>query len=298
MTAPTILLIGSGGQLGFELARVLPAHGQVVALDRAALDLADPDAVVGAVRAARPQLIVNAAAYTAVDRAESEPERADAINSRAPGILAEEARRAGALLIHYSTDYVFDGESPTPYDEQAVANPISAYGRSKLGGERAIDEAGALSLVLRTSWVYGLRGQNFLTTMRRLAAEREELRVVADQIGTPNWTRSLADATATLIGRGQAYLAERCGLYHLSAAGSTSWFEFARAIFADAPRPRVVPITTAEYPSAARRPRRAVLASGKFADAFGFSLPPWDEMLDSCLGGNAEPRIRSTAVRT
>jgi dTDP-4-dehydrorhamnose reductase len=179
-----------------------------------------------------------------------------------------------------------------------VANPINAYGRSKLGGERAIHEAGAPSLVLRTSWVYGLRGQNFLTTMRRLAADREELRVVADQIGTPNWTRSLADATSMLVGRGQAHLAERSGLYHLSAGGSTSWYDFARAIFADAPRPRLVPITTAEYPTAARRPRRSVLAGGKFADAFGFSLPPWREMLDACLAGNSDPLIRSTAVRT
>jgi dTDP-4-dehydrorhamnose reductase len=283
VTPPTILLIGSAGQLGFELARALPAHGQVIALDRAALDLADADAVVAAVRGARPQLIVNAAAYTAVDRAESEPGHADAINAKAPGILAEEARRADALLIHYSTDYVFDGEASAPYDEQAVPGPINAYGRSKLGGERAIHAAGGLSLVLRTSWVYGLRGQNFLTTMRRLAAEREELRIVADQIGTPNWTRSLADATAALVGRGSAYLAERSGLYHLSGGGSTSWFDFARAIFADAARPRVVPITSAEYPTAARRPRHSVLASGKFTDTFGFALPAWDEMLRACM---------------
>ena len=283
MTPPTILLIGSAGQLGFELARVLPAHGRVVALDHAALDLADVDAVVAAVRGSRPQLIVNAAAYTAVDRAESELSQADAINSRAPGVLAAEAKRAGAVLIHYSTDYVFDGESEAPYDEQAVPDPINAYGRSKLGGERAIDAAGGLSLVLRTSWVYGLRGQNFLTTMRRLGAEREQLRVVDDQVGTPNWTRALADATAALVGRGGAYLAERSGLYHLSGGGSTSWFDFARAIFANAARPRVVPITSAEYPTAARRPRRSVLASGKFADTFGFALPPWDEMLHACM---------------
>jgi len=164
-----------------------------------------------------------------------------------------------------------------------VPHPINAYGRSKLGGERAIAAVGGSSLVLRTSWVYGLRGQNFLTTMRRLAAEREELRVVRDQIGTPNWTRSLADATAVLVGRGGSELAERAGLYHLSASGSTSWFDFARAIFAGADRPRVVPITSAEYPTAARRPCHSVLASGKFADTFGFALPPWDEMLHACL---------------
>ncbi|MDQ6917043.1 MAG: dTDP-4-dehydrorhamnose reductase, partial [Pseudomonadota bacterium] len=224
MTRLKILLVGSAGQLGFELARTLAAHNELIALDHAALDLADADAIVDAVRGVSPQLIVNAAAYTAVDRAESEPGVAEAINSRAPGILAEEARRSGALLIHYSTDYVFDGESELPYDEGSPPNPINVYGRSKLDGERAIAAAGGASLVLRTSWVYGLRGQNFLTTMRRLAAEREELRVVADQFGTPNWTRALASATASLIERGVSDLAERSGLYHLSGGGGTSWF--------------------------------------------------------------------------
>jgi len=289
VTRPTILLVGSSGQLGFELARALPAHGQVVALDRVALDLADADAIVAAVRGARPRIVVNAAAYTAVDRAEAEPARADAINARAPGILAEEAKRSGALLIHYSTDYVFDGEAAGTYDELAIPNPINAYGRSKLAGERAIAAVGGASLLLRTSWVYGLRGQNFLTTMRRLATERDELRVVADQFGTPNWTRSLADATAVLVERGAADLAERAGLYHLSGGGTTSWFNFARAIFADADRPRVAPITTAEYPTAARRPRSSVLSSVKFANAFGFALPPWEEMLHACMAGPAAP---------
>jgi dTDP-4-dehydrorhamnose reductase len=289
VTRRVILLIGSAGQLGFELARALPAHGEVVALDHAALDVADADAIVAAVRNARPQLIVNAAAYTAVDRAESEPERADAINARAPGILAEEARRTGAVLIHYSTDYVFDGESEAPYDEDAEPNPVNAYGRSKLQGERAIAAVGGVGLVLRTSWVYGLRGQNFLTTMRRLGAEREALRIVADQVGTPNWTRSLATATAALAARGDKDLAERTGLYHLSGSGSTSWFEFARAIFAGAERPRVTPITTAEYPTSARRPRRSVLASNKFARTFGIALPPWEAMLRDCV---ADPMDR------
>lgn len=285
MTRPAILLIGSAGQLGIELARALPAHGDVVALERAALDLADADAIIAAVRGVRPRIIVNAAAYTAVDRAEAEPGLAEAINARAPGILAEEAKRADAVLIHYSTDYVFDGESALPYDERAIPHPINAYGRSKLGGELAIAAVGGASLVLRTSWVYGLRGQNFLTTMRRLGTEREELRVVADQIGTPNWTRSLADATAMLVGRGGAELAANAGIFHLSGSGSTSWFDFARAIFAGADRPRVVPITTAEYPTAARRPRHSVLGGKKFASTFGFSLPPWEEMLHACMAG-------------
>lgn len=290
MTRPTILLVGASGQLGVELARVLPIHGEVVALDRAALDLADADAIIAAVRSTRPRIIVNAAAYTAVDRAESEPAQADAINARAPGILAEEAKRADALFIHYSTDYVFDGEATAPYDELAIPNPINAYGRSKLGGERAVAAVGGGSVVLRTSWVYGLRGQNFLTTMRRLASEREELRVVADQIGTPNWTRSLADATAVLVGRGGADLAERAGLYHLTGSGSTSWFDFARAIFAGADHPRIAPITTSEYPTAARRPRRSALSSVKFANTFGFALPSWEEMLHACMAGLAAPR--------
>ncbi len=283
MTAPTILLVGSAGQLGSELARVLPPHGKLLALDHTALDLGDADAIVLAVRDARPQLIVNAAAYTAVDRAESEPDRAVAINARAPGILAEEARRIGAVLIHYSTDYVFDGESETAYDENSTPRPINVYGRSKLEGERAIEASGGANLVLRTSWVYGASGQNFLTTMKRLGAERDELRIVADQIGTPNWTRSLAQATAAIVGRGGSFLAERAGLYHLSGAGSASWFDFARAIFAGSDRPRIVPITSAQYPTAARRPRRSVLSSVRFAATFGVSLPRWEQMLQACL---------------
>jgi dTDP-4-dehydrorhamnose reductase len=283
VTAPTILLVGSAGQLGSELVRVLPAHGRMLALDRVALDLGDVDAIAAAVRGSRPQFIVNAAAYTAVDRAESEPDRADAINARAPGVLADEARRIGAVLIHYSTDYVFDGESDTAYGEDSTPRPINVYGRSKLEGERAIAASGGASLVLRTSWVYGRSGQNFLTTMRALGAERDELRIVADQIGTPNWTRSLAEATATIVGRGGTFLAERAGLYHLSGGGSASWFDFARAIFAGADRPRIVPITSAEYPTAARRPRRSVLSSARFEAVFGFSLPHWEQMLRTCL---------------
>jgi dTDP-4-dehydrorhamnose reductase len=283
VTLPTILLIGSAGQLGSELARALPAHGNLIALDRAALDLCDADAIVAAVRDARPQMIINAAAYTAVDRAESEPDRAAAINARAPAILADEAQRGGAVLIHYSTDYVFDGESDAAYDEDSPPNPINAYGRSKLEGERAIAAVGGAALVLRTSWVYGLHGQNFLTTMWKLGAEHDELRIVADQVGTPNWTRSLAEATAAIVRRGERFVAERAGLYHLSGAGSASWFEFARAIFAAADHPRVVPITSAEYPTAARRPRRSVLSSARIAADFGVALPHWDQMLRKCL---------------
>ena len=282
MKRPVILLTGAAGQLGFELARLLTAHGEVEALDRAALDLADAHAVSAAVRRVRPQIIVNAAGYTAVDRAESEPALADAINARAPAVLADEAKRLDALLIHYSTDYVFDGNSREPYREEDQTKPLNVYGSSKLAGERAITAAGAAHLILRTSWIYGLHGQNFLLTMRRLAATRDELRVVADQFGVPNWSRVLAEATASLVSRGPATLAKKTGIYHLSGHGRASWFDFARAIFDDADRPRVVPITTAEYPTPARRPASAVLATDKFEAAFGFALPDWHEMLAAC----------------
>jgi len=283
VSRPIILLTGSTGQLGFELKRTLAAHGEVAAFDHATLDLTDAKALAATVRLVRPQLIVNAAAYTAVDRAEQEADVALAVNAVAPGILAEEARRAGALLIHYSTDYVFDGAASVPYDESAPTHPLNVYGRSKLEGEQAIAATGAASIVLRTSWVYGLRGANFLLTIRRLAAEREELRIVADQRGVPNWCRALAEASAAMVGRGLPALIERAGLYHLSATGSASWFDFAKAIVGDAPRPRVVAITSADYPTAARRPAYGVLATGKLERAFGIKLPPWRETLAQCL---------------
>ena len=270
------------GQLGVELARVLPAHGEVAACDRAALDLADPNAIASTVRRVKPQIIVNAAAYTAVDRAEAEPALADAINARAPAVLADEARRLDALLIHYSTDYVFDGTAAEPYREQDPTNPLSVYGSSKLGGERAIAAAGGAHLILRTSWIYGWHGQNFLLTMRRFAATRDELRVVADQFGVPNWSRTLAEATANLIGRGAPALARKSGIYHLSGRGRASWFDFARAIFEDSDRPRVLPITTAEYPTPARRPASSVLATAKLEEAFGIALPDWRQTLAAC----------------
>ena len=287
MTRPKILVIGALGQLGFELARLLPAHGDVTALDRTQLELENAEAIRATVRALRPALIVNAAAYTAVDRAEQEPEQAEAINAHAPGVLAEEAKRLGALLIHYSTDYVFDGAATEAYREDAPTNPINAYGRSKLHGEQAVLASGAPCLVLRTSWVYGLRGQNFLLTIRRLASEREELRIVADQLGVPNWSHELAESTSALVGKGLGVLIERSGLYHMSARGSASWFEFARAIIGSVDKPRVVPITTAEYPTPARRPLRSVLATAKFERVFGLSLADWRSTLERCLASVA-----------
>jgi dTDP-4-dehydrorhamnose reductase len=284
VSRPRLLLSGATGQIGFELAKLLPAHGEVSALDRASLDLGDPDAIVETVRRLRPNIIVNAAAYTAVDRAETDADRAFAINARAPAVLAEEAKRIGAVMIQYSTDYVFDGSSATPYREDAPAQPLNVYGRSKLEGERAIAAVGGANLILRTSWVYGLRGQNFLLTMRRLARERDEIRIVADQLGVPNWSRELARITASLVGLGSSALAERAGLYHLSARGSASWFEFAQAIIGNVARPTLLPITAAQYPTPARRPAYGVLAPDKFESTFGFVLPDWRSLLRECLG--------------
>ena len=285
---PRILLTGAAGQLGRELASALTGCGDVFACDRAALDLADRASIERVVRAARPDFIVNAGAYTAVDRAESERDLAFAINAEAPAILAAEAARTGATLIHYSTDYVFDGTRTTPYFEDDAPNPVNAYGASKLAGELAIARSGAAALTLRTSWVYGRSGQNFLLTMQRLATQRDEIRVVADQHGVPNWARALAGATAALVRRGNSELARNAGVYHLSARGATTWYEFARAILAGA-AVRVVPIATSEYPTPARRPAYGVLDASRFARTFGIVLPEWKQMLTDCLRSPVEP---------
>jgi len=280
---PTILLTGAGGQLGRELLPALARQGEVVAFDRAALDLARPDAIVAAMRLVKPAIVVNAGAYTNVDQAEREPELADAINGVAPGVIADEAKRSGALVVHFSTDYVFDGEARSPCGEDHPVAPRSAYGRSKLAGERAIERSGASAFVFRTSWVYGLAGRNFLVTMRRLAGERNVLRVVDDQTGTPNWTRDLARATAAVLAHDRRWLDERAGLYHLSSRGDTTWCGFARAILADRPDVTVEAITTADYPTPAARPRYSVLATAKAERALGVVLPHWRDGLGACL---------------
>jgi dTDP-4-dehydrorhamnose reductase len=285
------LLFGPTGQIGAELLAALPAIGEVVALARAECDLRDPQRVEASIAAARPDVIVNAAAYTEVDRAETEPGLAHAINAHAPRAMAAAAARTGALFVHYSTDYVFDGRARVPYAETDTPAPLNVYGRSKLAGEHAIAASGCAHLVLRTSWVYGLTGRNFLRTMLRLAAERDELRVVDDQIGAPTWSRDIARASVAAIGAwldDPAARPRRQGIYHLTAAGSTSWFGFARAIFDLAPglarRPRLVPIATADYPCAAARPAWSVLDGSRYAAEFDLALADWRERLRACLG--------------
>jgi dTDP-4-dehydrorhamnose reductase len=268
------MLVGRDGQVGRELARSLAPLGEVHALGRSQLDLADAGRISAVVRAASPVVIVNAAAYTAVDRAESEPELAFAVNATAPGVLAAEAARLGALLVHYSTDYVFDGSKPAAYVEDDPPHPLNVYGASKLAGERAIAAAGCRRLILRTSWVYGPHGSNFMLTILRAARERPELRVVDDQVGAPTSSVALARATAQVLRAGGE------GLYHLSAAGKTSWCGFARAILAhaglDTP---VVAIRSEEYPAAARRPRNSLLDNSRLQATFGVALAPWEEGL-------------------
>ncbi|MCM2306964.1 MAG: dTDP-4-dehydrorhamnose reductase [Sulfuritalea sp.] len=285
-----ILLTGAAGQLGRELKRSLACLGEVIARDRQQLDLAQAEALRAAVRAAAPTVIVNAAAYTAVDKAETEPAVADAINALAPAILAEEARRLGALLIHYSTDYVFDGRKAAPYTEDDAPNPLAAYGHSKLAGELAIAASACRHLIFRTSWVYGLHGANFMKTMLRLGRRScetgEELRVVDDQFGAPTWTRHLADATALILARREI----PDGLYHLAGAGETSWHDYAEAIFAEAQRnglmdksPVLRRIASANYPLPAPRPANSRLDCAKFRRDFDLALPDWRTGLADCL---------------
>jgi dTDP-4-dehydrorhamnose reductase len=289
-----ILLTGKNGQLGWELGRALSALGEVNASDREELDLAAPDLIVSAVRSARPDVIVNTAAYTAVDRAESEPDAAFAINARAAGVLAEEARRAGALFVHYSTDYVFDGTKESPYVEDDAPNPLNVYGRSKLAGEQAVRSAGGPHIILRTSWVYAARGKNFLLTMRRLLKEKGAARVVSDQIGAPTSAGALADATAEILRRYDASaLAKVPGVYHATAGGSTSWHGFATEIarLEQVSPLGVVPITSREYPAPAQRPKNSRLSNEKLLRTFGVRLPPWQACLEACyaqLGSSSQ----------
>ncbi|MBW4492786.1 MAG: dTDP-4-dehydrorhamnose reductase [Oscillatoria princeps RMCB-10] len=283
-----ILIAGITGQLGQELSSTLAGAGNITGCGRDTLDLAHPDSIRRVMREVQPDLIVNAGAHTAVDRAESEPELATAINATGPGILAEEAHKLGATLIHISTDYVFDGIISRPYLETDPTNPLGVYGKSKLAGEEAIRAAGGHHIILRTAWVYGAFGKsNFVKTMLRLGAERQEIRVVADQVGSPTWTGDLAGAIAQLISRISPEIA---GTYHCTNSGVASWYDFAVAIFEEAGAlgfplkvERVIPISTAEYPTPARRPAYSVLSCAKITAVLGTHPPHWRSGLRKML---------------
>ncbi|MGA4643125.1 dTDP-4-dehydrorhamnose reductase [Limisphaera sp. 4302-co] len=289
---PRILLLGHRGQVGWELRRALAPLGEVHAWDHPELDLADGEMLERVVRQVAPAIIVNAAAYTAVDRAESEPERARQVNALAPERLARLARDTGTWLVHYSTDYVYDGRQQRPYVETDPTGPLNTYGRTKLEGDQAVQASGCAHLIFRLCWVYGMRGNNFLLTMLRLARERETLRVVADQIGSPTWCRLIAEATALAL---QQVLVQPdperwSGVYHLRCAGETSWYEFARRIVETVPAGErkcreVIPIRTEEYPTPARRPAWSVLSCEKLERTFGLALPHWETALRLALGG-------------
>lgn len=279
---PRILLLGAGGQLGKLLERRLQPQ---VALTRAELDLADAEAVRAAIRGAEPEILINAAAYTAVDRAEQEQEVAHKVNAVAPGVMAQEMAARNGWLIHYSTDYVFEGAGVQPWRETDPTGPLNVYGQSKLDGERAIAEAGGRHIILRTSWVYAAEGKNFLHTMLRLGKERSLLKIVDDQIGAPTSAEAITDATVAVLDRLAAGPgAELGGVYHLTCAGETSWCGFARAIFdrfaERQAAPEVVPIPTEAYPTPARRPHNSRMCCDKFTNTFGFRMPEWQQALD------------------
>ncbi|OUL33702.1 dTDP-4-dehydrorhamnose reductase [Nostoc sp. 106C] len=297
-----ILLTGVTGQLGWELQRTLMTIGEVIPVGRSVnnpnlqMDLTQLDTIRRTIREVRPDLIINPAAYTAVDKAEKEPELAMAINGIAPGAIAEEAKRLGAAVIHYSTDYVFDGNKNTAYTEQDQPNPQNIYGKTKLAGEQAIASVGVPHLILRTSWVYSLQGKNFLLTMLKLAQEREEIRVVDDQIGAPTWSRMIAEATAQILSQNPQNIYEllvsKGGLYHLTASGQTSWYGFAKTIFelddrkSDRKLQRLTAITSKEYPTPASRPAYSLLDNQKLSTTFGLILPDWERSLELVMAFN------------
>lgn len=320
---PIILLTGKNGQVGRELLRLLPRVGEVVALGHDQLDLSNLSDIRRIIREVRPQLIVNAAAYTGVDAAECDESRAHAINAEAPALLADEAKGLGAVLVHYSTDYVFDGWKRSPYIETDETNPLNVYGKSKLAGEKAIRASGALHLIFRPAWVYSNRGRNFLLTILRLATEREELSIVCDQIGAPTCANDIAVATAKILaeiyrhGTGHSLVHSIGGTYHMTAAGETSWYNFAKAILEKAPsvctdvpwfvaatqgRPliakRILPIPSEEFRSLTRRPIYSVLSNFRLSEIFHITLPNWTTQLECCFAiKNLDDAVpRSTSV--
>jgi dTDP-4-dehydrorhamnose reductase len=297
-----LVIVGRNGQLAWEANQRFQGLGRIICVGRPEIDLLDINGLREEIRRIRPSIIVNAAAYTAVDQAQSEPEVATKINSEAPAAMAEEAKRLDALFITYSTDYVFDGKSATPYRESDPTAPLNVYGASKLSGEQAVEAVGGNYLIFRTSWVYGARGKNFLKTILKLVAERPELKIVNDQMGAPTWSRDLADATRKIIEQLAARaesenisisetLGDRRGIYHMTSAGSVSWYGFAAAIVEEIEKrglskstlAKLVPIPSSEYPTPAARPHNSRLCNEKLKNVFGVTLLPWRESLASVM---------------
>jgi dTDP-4-dehydrorhamnose reductase len=305
MPANRVLVFGRVGQLGWELRHKLACLGQVISIDYPDVDFTQPESIRQAVRKVEPTAIVNAAAYTAVDKAEGDFEKAAAINGAAPGVIAEEAKRQGCILVHYSTDYVFDGAKQDPYVESDGPNPVNAYGRSKLAGDLAIQAAGGDYLIFRTSWVYGARGSNFLLTMLRLAKERTELRIVDDQIGAPTSSECIAQATAMVLSQLLAPagggLKGRAGIYNFTCSGAVSWFGFAQALLraenaaTGLALPNLIPIKTAEFPTPAKRPANSRLCCRRLEETFGIALPSWQEALSLVMETLHEGSAHSAA---
>lgn len=291
----SLLLIGKNGQLGWELQRTLATLGEVTAVDYPDIDLAKPESLSDLIRNVSPQILVNAAAYTSVDKAESESDIAWLVNAEAPGVMAEEARRLNAAFIHFSTDYVFDGKKGSPYVETDHPNPLNVYGKSKLGGEQAVEAVGGSYLIFRTSWVFSLRQGGFVTKVLQWARQHETLRIVDDQIGSPTWARMLAEATAQVIAQGRAepvdYIREKAGLYHLAGSGAASRYEWAKAILELDPHreeqrvKELLPAKSSEFPSAAARPAQSGLNVSRFEMAFAMNVPGWMECLRLMLAG-------------
>jgi dTDP-4-dehydrorhamnose reductase len=308
---PVILLTGKNGQVGAELLHLLPQVGEVVAFGHDQLDLSNPADIRRTIREVRPQLIVNAAAYTAVDQAETDETTAQAVNAHAPGLMAAEAKKIGGALIHYSTDYVFDGTKKAPYDEIDSVNPLNVYGKTKFAGEQAIRDSGVPHLIFRTAWVYARQGRNFVRTILRLATQREELRIVSDQIGAPTCASEVAAATANILTSMRDMnncgfvFSEVSGTYHMSAAGQTTWYDFAKTILEKAEatshipdwlaaatkeRPliarRLIPISTKEFGSPTHRPVYSILSNSRLIQTFGVALPDWQAQLQRCFASD------------
>jgi dTDP-4-dehydrorhamnose reductase len=287
-----ILLTGKNGQVGWELNRSLPKLGTVFAMGRNDMNLSKPETLRPVIQDIRPDIIINAAAYTAVDKAESEPELAMTINGIAPGVIAEEAKKIGATVIHYSTDYVFDGKSKFPYKEEDATCPLSIYGNSKLAGEQAVIQADIPHIIFRTSWVYSLMNNNFLITMQKLAQTRKQIKVVDDQTGAPTSARAIAEGTANILGQGlkagttKSQIFSHPGVLHMSCGGETNWFGFAKAILklsGLSEGTEVTPISTSEYPTPATRPKYSLLSNKKLKQVFHHEMPQWQDALQECL---------------